>query len=115
VIDYDDNRPLIAGRSAGAAAPRRVEAMSEGTADQLYLALRLAYLSSWADKHEPLPLILDDVLMAFDDDRAAAAMHAFASLAPKTQIILFTHHRHIVDLARAHLPESLLDVLELNA
>jgi uncharacterized protein YhaN len=89
--------------------------MSEGTADQLYLALRLAYLSSWADKHEPLPLILDDVLMAFDDDRAAAAMHAFASLAPKTQIILFTHHRHIVDLARAHLPESLLDVLELNA
>ena len=115
VIDYDDNRPLIAGRSAGAAAPRRVEAMSEGTADQLYLALRLAYLSSWAEKHEPLPLILDDVLMAFDDDRAAAAMHAFASLAPKTQIILFTHHRHIVDLARAHLPESLLDVLELNA
>jgi uncharacterized protein YhaN len=113
VIDYDDERPVIAGRKANVPAPVRVEAMSEGTADQLYLALRLAYLSTWTDRHEPLPLILDDVLMAFDDDRAAAALKAFSTLSEKTQIILFTHHQHIVEIAKKTMPEDVLSVQEL--
>lgn len=114
VVDYDEDRPVIAGRKANVPAPIRVEAMSEGTSDQLYLALRLAYLSTWTDRHEPLPLILDDVLMAFDDDRAAAALKAFATLSAKTQIILFTHHRHIVQIARETLPEDVLSIQDLT-
>ena len=113
VVDYDDERPVIAGRKANVPAPVRVEAMSEGTADQLYLALRLAYLSTWIDRHEPLPLILDDVLMAFDDDRAAAALKAFSALSEKTQIILFTHHRHVAQIARDTIPKDVLSVQEL--
>lgn len=113
VIDYDDDRPVIAGRKPNVPAPIRVESMSEGTADQLYLALRLAYLSTWIDRHEPLPLILDDVLMAFDDNRAEAALQAFSTLSEKTQIILFTHHRHIVEIAKKTMPEDVLSVQEL--
>lgn len=115
VIDYDDDRPVIAGRKPNVPAPIRVEAMSEGAADQLYLALRLAYLSTWIDRHEPLPLILDDVLMAFDDNRAEAALQAFSTLSEKTQIILFTHHRHIVEIAKKTMPEDVLSVQELTA
>ena len=114
VVDYDDERPVIAGRKSNVPAPVRVEAMSEGASDQLYLALRLAYLSSWIDRHEPLPLILDDVLMAFDDDRAAAALKAFSALSEKTQIILFTHHRHVAQIARDTIPKDVLTVQELG-
>lgn len=114
VVDYDDDRPVIAGRKPNMPAPIRVEAMSEGTADQLYLALRLAYLSTWINRHEPLPLILDDVLMAFDDDRAAAALKAFSALSEKTQIILFTHHRHVVEIAKKTISEEVLSVQELT-
>jgi uncharacterized protein YhaN len=114
VVDYDDERPVIAGRKSNVPAPVRVEAMSEGASDQLYLALRLAYLSSWIDRHEPLPLILDDVLMAFDDDRAAAALKAFSALSEKTQIILFTHHRHVAQIARDTIPKDVLSVQELG-
>ena len=53
-----------------------VEGMSDGTHDQLYLALRLASLESWLESHEPVPFIVDDILLSFDDDRAAAALSA---------------------------------------
>ena len=51
-----------------------VEGMSDGTHDQLYLALRLASLESWLQSHEPVPFIVDDILLNFDDDRATAAL-----------------------------------------
>ena len=77
------------------------DAMSDGAADQLYLALRLAGLHAWLDKHEPLPFVVDDLLIHFDDDRAAAALRALAELSRRTQVLFFTHHRHLVDLAAA--------------
>ncbi|MBK1662762.1 ATP-binding protein, partial [Paracraurococcus ruber] len=76
-----------------------VEALSEGTRDQLYLALRIAALESHAARAEPLPLIADDLLVHFDDGRAAAAIAALARLGRATQVILFTHHDHIAALA----------------
>ena len=51
-----------------------VEGMSDGSHDQLYLALRLASLESWLDSHEPVPFVVDDILLNFDDVRAAAAL-----------------------------------------
>ena len=47
-----------------------VEGMSDGSHDQLYLALRLASLESWLQSHEPIPFIVDDILLNFDDRRA---------------------------------------------
>ncbi|WP_321471982.1 AAA family ATPase [uncultured Paludibaculum sp.] len=84
-----------------------VEGMSEGTRDQLYLALRIASLEVHFEKHPAVPLIADDILVHFDDARAAAALGALAELAGHTQVLLFTHHRHMVELAAERLtPEQ---------
>ncbi len=78
--------------------------LSEGTADQAYLALRLAGIASLQQERRnngdpSLPIVLDDVLMAFDDQRAAAALSVMAELAQQWQLIVFTHHSHLGDLA----------------
>jgi uncharacterized protein YhaN len=83
-----------------------VEQMSEGTRDQLYLALRLAALDQQLGRAEPLPLIVDDLFINFDDRRSAAGFEALAEIAQKTQVIFFTHHRHLVDLAQKTLPRE---------
>jgi uncharacterized protein YhaN len=78
-----------------------VDAMSEGACDQLYLALRLATLQHWLEQHEPVPFIVDDVLLSFDNERSHAALVALAELSKQTQVIFFTHHDHLLDIARA--------------
>jgi uncharacterized protein YhaN len=50
-------------------------------------------------RHEPLPLVVDDVLIKFDDERALATLRTLVDFSRLTQVILFTHHRHLVDLA----------------
>lgn len=82
-------------------------AMSDGTADALYLALRLASLQVHLDTHAPIPLIVDDCLIQFDDARSAAALQILSELGRRTQVILFTHHQHLIELAQTHLsPDS---------
>ena len=90
-----------------------VEGMSNGSHDQLYLALRLASLESWLQAHEPIPFVVDDILLNFDDRRALAALRALAELSRRTQVLFFTHHRHLVELAEANLPTGVLFVHEL--
>ena len=48
-----------------------------------------------------LPLVLDDVLMSFDDVRASDALGVLHDLAPGLQVIVFTHHMHVADAAVA--------------
>jgi len=83
-----------------------VEGLSDGSRDQLYLALRLAALDRFLEEHEPMPLILDDLLITFDNDRAKAILPQLGELAKRTQILLFTHHEHLVDLCRQTLGEG---------
>jgi len=78
-----------------------VEGMSSGTRDQLYLALRLASLEKYMESAEPMPFIVDDILVHFDDERSRATLGVLAELARKTQIILFTHHHRLVEQAQA--------------
>ena len=73
--------------------------MSNGSRDQLYLALRLATLESRLASGNPMPFIVDDILINFDDGRATATLKALAELAEKNQVILFTHHLRIVEIA----------------
>ena len=87
--------------------------MSDGSHDQLYLALRLASLESWLETHEPVPFVVDDILLNFDDARATAALRALAELSRRTQVLFFTHHRHIIELARGHLAHNVVFVHEL--
>lgn len=78
-----------------------VEGMSDGTRDQLFLALRLASLERYLATNEPLPFIVDDILIRFDDQRAEATLKVLAQLSTQTQIIFFTHHGQLVESAQA--------------
>jgi uncharacterized protein YhaN len=100
-IDFDQGEQpvLVARRRSGERLG--VEALSTGTRDQLYLALRLATLEQRAAHAEPLPLIVDDILVQFDDQRSRATLAALASFSAQTQVILFTHHRYVVEQALA--------------
>ncbi len=77
-----------------------VGALSEGARDQLFLALRVAGVERLVAGGTVLPFIADDLLATFDDARAAAALGLLAALGRQTQVILFTHHAHVADLAR---------------
>ena len=85
--------------------------LSSGTREQLFLALRLAYILDYCDRGEPLPVIMDDVLVNFDDARAAATLTALRDAARHTQVILLTCHRREVDITRSVAPEA--RILEL--
>lgn len=88
--------------------------LSLGTREQLFLALRLAYVLDYCDRNEPLPLVMDDVLVNFDEDRAATTLQALRDVARTTQILFLTCHRHLMDLARRTNPTGAdLQIVEL--
>ncbi|SFJ24904.1 AAA family ATPase [Albimonas pacifica] len=84
--------------------PVPAEAMSTGTRGQLYLALRVAGYAAFSTRFGPLPFVTDDVHETFDDDRARAALGLSAEMGREGQAIVFTHHRHLVELARHIIP-----------
>lgn len=114
--EYDDkgNAVLVGVRSTNNREVH-VEGMSTGTCDQLYLALRLALLEQSLQSREPLPLIVDDILVMFDDQRAMAALELLVELSAKTQVILFTHHQHVVELARKLKRKNSVFIHSLNS
>jgi hypothetical protein len=109
-----DGNPVLVGVRSEEKETVAVEGMSDGTADQLYLSLRLAGLEHYLDGNEPLPFIVDDILIKFDNQRAAAALQALAELSRKTQVIFFTHHEHLPHMAQKLLEPGLLVIHELG-
>jgi uncharacterized protein YhaN len=91
-----------------------VDGMSDGTCDQLYLALRLASLERHIDAHESMPFVIDDILVNFDDSRSEATLKILAVLSEKTEILFFTHHQHLVPLAESSVPGGLLTVHQMR-
>lgn len=113
-VDYNEkDEPVLKGLRPGGEIVG-VEGMSLGTADQLYLAAKLATLEAYLEKGEPVPFIVDDILIQFDDERATAALHVLAEFSKRTQVLLFTHHRRLVDLAKLHLEPSVCFTHELT-
>ena len=90
-----------------------VEKMSSGTRDQLFLALRLATLEWRLETSESMPFIVDDILINFDDDRSKATLTVLADLSKKNQVILFTHHRQIVEEANSIKGKGAIQIHEL--
>ena len=72
--------------------PRKALNLSQGTIDQVYLAVRLAVCREALPAKEPPPLILDDALVNFDDDRMKLALNYLRMVAKDRQVILFTCH-----------------------
>jgi len=93
-----DGETLVAIKADGGSL--LVDGMSDGTRDQLYLALRMAGYQEFAGTREPLPFIADDIMQSFDDDRARASFEMLADVAMTGQVIYLTHHAHLRDLAR---------------
>ena len=79
-------------RSADDPTPRDTAYLSAGTADLLYLSVRLALCELTCPTDDPCPLVLDDTLVNFDDARAGRAMALFREIAQHRQVILFTCH-----------------------
>ena len=76
-----------------------LEVLSRGTREAVFIALRLSLAAAYARRGVMLPLVLDDVLVNFDRDRAifaARTLKTFAELGH--QVMMFTCHEHIVDI-----------------
>ena len=100
VVDYEVEPLKLTGQRASGALVE-ISGMSEGTRDQLYLALRLAALELHLEQTTPLPLIADDLFINYDDTRARAGLQALAKLSKATQVIFLSHHAHLVPVAQS--------------
>jgi uncharacterized protein YhaN len=96
-LSLDPEQGVIFGERNGRSVP--VEGMSDGARDQLFLSPRLAAVDRIMSVRQPLPFIADDILINCDDSRSAAALEVFADLGTKTQVIYFTHHHRIGEIA----------------
>lgn len=98
-VDFDSEPPQLLGRRPnGGLLP--ISAMSEGTRDQLYFALRMAALGMHLEQAHVLPFIADDLFFKFDDERSAAGLEVLRELSTKTQVIFLTHHPHLVPIVQ---------------
>ena len=78
--------------------PRSTYELSRGTAEQLYLALRFGLIEQFGRSAEPLPVVMDDILVNFDRARAARAAVAVRELATRHQVVFFTCHPQTAEL-----------------
>ena len=101
-----EERQIVALREDGKEVS--VDGLSEGTRYQLYLALRVASLERYLERNPPLPLVLDDILIHFDDERAAAALGVLGELAERVQVLFFTHHARDLTLAAGAISARIL-------
>lgn len=91
----------------------RVDNLSRGTAEQLYLCIRLGLVEEFSQRSVSLPIIMDDVLVNFDPVRAREVARHLAGVAERRQVLLFTCHPMTRDLMVEHAPSA--RVLELGA
>ena len=97
------DHPLVVYR-AGNSDDLQPDQLSTGTREQLYLAIRLAYVLHYCTKAEPLPIVLDDVLANFDPVRTRRTLEALGQITDRVQVLLFTCHPHVADLAQDVYP-----------
>jgi uncharacterized protein YhaN len=86
----------------------RVPELSEGAQYQLYLALRLATFEHYTAQRPTVPLVFDDLLIHFDDERASAAFSVLGDLAKRVQILYFTHLSRDLSLSRDAVDKAVL-------
>lgn len=75
--------------------------MSEGTRDQLFLSLRLAFISLFNSKSQKkLPFLVDDIFINFDEDRIKSGLKLLKEFSNTTQVIFFTHSKRVEELSK---------------
>lgn len=98
-----DDGTLVAVDAVNKAREPRL--LSTGTCQQMYLALRIALLESADDIGAGLPVMADDILVNFDDERRIGAVKALAELARTRQVLLFTCHKEILHTVQRTVSE----------
>jgi uncharacterized protein YhaN len=112
-VEEDGSEQVMVALEADGRATKALGDLSEGSRDQLFLALRLVALQDYAGVNPALPFIADDLLQTFDDQRAVAALRALQDLSARVQVIVLTHHPHVRALA-ASLPAGTVHVSMLG-
>ena len=80
--------------------------LSRGTREQLFLSLRFGLIRELGQRTEPLPVVVDEVLVNFDPERALRAAVAFTELSSTNQVLVFTCHPTVVELFRNAASEA---------
>ena len=75
-----------------------VAEMSRGTREQLYLSMRLGLIEEYESRSEPLPVVMDDVFVNFDDDRREKVIKILKKFSEGRQVIILSCHKHSLDL-----------------
>jgi uncharacterized protein YhaN len=100
IVDFEREPMVLEGlRSDGKLVG--ISGLSDGTRDQLYLALRLAALEMHLEQAMPLPFIADDLFINYDDVRSKAGFEALKVLSEQTQVIFLSHHDHLIPTVQA--------------
>ena len=89
---------------------KNIEQLSRGTKEQLLISLRLGFIEEYETKAEPLPVIVDEVLVNFDPDRAKRAAEIFQEFGKNRQILIFTCHPSTIE----YFDRSIINLIELN-
>ncbi|MBV8104423.1 MAG: AAA family ATPase [Hyphomicrobiales bacterium] len=85
---------------------KAAEQLSKGARFQLYLALRVAGYHELAKSRPPAPFVADDIMETFDHFRAEEALKLFADMGRVGQVVYFTHHLHLAEIAKRICPEA---------
>ena len=88
------------------------QVLSRGTAEQLYLSMRLALVREYANHVDPLPIVFDDIFVNFDPDRSRTSLKAVHDLCATHQVLMFTCHPHLVKQVEEIIPEAKIFSLE---
>ena len=83
--------------------------LSRGTREQLFLSLRFGLIRELGQRTEPLPVVVDEVLVNFDPERALRAAVAFTELSHTNQVLVFTCHPTVVELFRNAASEARIE------
>ncbi len=94
---------LLVDREGGRHRP---ESLSTGTTELLYLVLRLGLAHDLSSRSAPVPMVLDDVLVNLDPERAAAVADLLAEVATEHQMLLLTCRPETRDLLVARVPNA---------
>ena len=82
--------------------------LSRGTAEQLYLSMRLALVREYANHVDPLPVVFDDIFVNFDPERSRTSFKAIRDLCSTHQVLLFTCHPHLIGQVEEIVPDAKL-------
>lgn len=85
---------------------RDASLLSHGTAEQIYLLLRLALCRHLVTEEETCPLILDDPVSACDSQRRVLVLETLLAISAETQVIVFTHDEDVRDWGHSHLSDA---------